>query len=65
MNARAREVFAPHHACTVASGDCFREGRCLDDCLKRHEGNCLQQIRGLKEYIVRLEGRIIAMERRQ
>lgn len=25
-------VFIPHNACTVASGDCFVEGRCLFQC---------------------------------
>lgn len=57
-------VFVPHGPCTVASGDCFREGRCLNDCLKRYEGSCQQQIRALLERVVQLEVRIGQLERR-
>lgn len=28
-------VFVPHDTCTVASGDCFVEGRCLARCRTR------------------------------
>ncbi len=28
-------IFVPHNACTVASGDCFIEGRCLARCQTR------------------------------
>lgn len=60
---RSVKDFIPHRPCTVASGDCFREGRCLDNCLKRYEGTCQQQIRALKEQVVALEVRILALER--
>jgi hypothetical protein len=61
---RKPKVFVPHGPCTVASGDCFREGLCLDNCMKRYEGNCQQQIRALQEQVVQLEIRILALERR-
>lgn len=61
---RGPEGFVPHSCCTVASGDCFREGRCLDNCQKRYEGNCQQQIRALYEQFARLEARVVALEKR-
>lgn len=61
---RATKVFVPHPPCTVTSGDCFREGRCLDNCQKRYEGNCQQKIRALLERITQLDARVSALEKK-
>ena len=65
MATRAKAVFVPHPECSVASGDCFVEGRCLDNCL-RTRGNVLNdRLRSMEEHIVALEQRIIRLERKQ
>jgi hypothetical protein len=30
-------VFVPHSECTFLDGDCFRRGRCIDQCRKRYD----------------------------
>ena len=63
MAPRTKAVFVPHPECPVASGGCFIEGRCLDNCL-RTRGNVLNdRLRSMEEQMVSLEQRMIRLER--
>lgn len=58
------EVFIPHDACTVASGACFEDGRCLVRCqtqLSAADANrdltkALRLLREMREYILMFRG---------
>ena len=63
MNKKAT-CFVPHAECSVSSGDCFRVGKCLDQCVVRQRASTEKQLRDLLEQVVRLEARIIALERK-
>jgi hypothetical protein len=59
-----KPVFVPHPECSLASGDCFVEGRCLNNCLNTR-GNVLNaRLRAIEERQAQLERRIILLERR-
>jgi hypothetical protein len=57
------DTFVPHSVCSVPSGDCFVEGRCLDRCKKRNATLTLAQCREILERMVQLEVRVIRLER--
>lgn len=57
------DVFVPYDVCSVPSGDCFAEGKCLDNCRPRHNATVSQQLRALQERCTGLEVRIIQLER--
>ena len=54
--------FIPHSECMVASGDCFRESRCLADCRKRSFFQHQADLRALLERVAQLEVRVIQLE---
>lgn len=58
-------VFVPHSHCTVASGDCFSEGKCLAGCSARRKKDHESRIRELERTVVRLEQTILAMQHPQ
>lgn len=62
-NAAAKPVFVPHNVCSVPSGDCLIEGRCLDRCKKRNATLTLAECRAILERMAQLEARIIRLER--
>lgn len=47
--------FIPHSHCTVASGDCFTEGKCLAACSAMRKKDHEARIRELERTVVRLE----------
>lgn len=51
-------VFVPHSHCTVASGDCFTEGRCLAQCSAHRKKDHESRIRELERAVVRLAEQI-------
>jgi len=55
--------FIPHPECMVASGDCFRESRCLAGCQKRSFYQHQADLRTLLERVAQLEARVIRLER--
>jgi hypothetical protein len=58
----SEKVFVPYPPCSVTSGDCFVQGRCLDRCKKRNATITLAQCRELAERMVQLEIRILRLE---
>lgn len=48
-------VFVPHKACTVASGDCFSVGKCLGNCQKAQKKDHESRIKRLETRIRDLE----------
>lgn len=50
-------LFIPRTECTVLSGDCFRHGRCLQDCRERHRHKLSleQQVRELRAEVAALK----------
>lgn len=48
-------TFVPHPACTVASGDCFRLGRCLNGCRQRAKRELEKRVAELERRLVRVE----------
>lgn len=53
--------FVPHSYCTVASGDCFRESKCLAGCSAGRKKDHESRIRALERTVVRLEQQIISL----
>ena len=58
------KTFIPHPECMVASGDCFREGKCLAGCKKRSYHQHQTDMRRMLERVAQLEVRIIKLEAR-
>ena len=60
----SKAIFIPHNACTVASGDCLMEGRCLGKCQPRlpaakanqELGNALRLLKVLAEFTISSRG---------
>lgn len=50
------KVFVPYECCTVASGDCFTQGKCQRDCRT-------QRVRDQDKRITALETRVRELER--
>lgn len=50
-----KNVFVPHAHCTVTSGDCFTEGKCLAQCSAVRKKDHEARIRELERTVVRLE----------
>ena len=50
-----KNAFVPHQHCTVASGDCFTEGKCLAQCSAVRKKDHETRIRELERTVVRLE----------
>lgn len=50
------KVFVPYEYCTVASGDCFTQGKCTRDCKT-------QRMRDQDKRITALETRVRELER--
>lgn len=48
-------IFVPHRACTVASGDCFTQGRCLSQCRQRAKRDLEKRVAELERRLVRVE----------
>lgn len=48
-------VFVPHSHCTVASGDCFTEGRCLRQCTAGKKRDMETRLRELERRVVDLQ----------
>lgn len=46
--------FIPHSHCTVASGDCFQEAKCLAACSAGRKADHESRIRELERTVVRL-----------
>lgn len=59
MNA-AKDGFVPNPNCTVASGDCFTEGRCLAQCGAWKEKDHEARIKRLEQGMVDLRQRLAA-----
>lgn len=57
------KAFVPHRQCTVASGDCFIAGHCLDSCRIREKADLSKRMRQLEERCAQLEARILSMDR--
>lgn len=55
--------FIPHNECTVASGDCFHQGRCLDQCRTRSKAAVAEAVKEHSKELLRLEARIVKLER--
>lgn len=53
--------FVPHSHCTVASGDCFYEGKCLADCSAGRKKDHESRIRELERTVVRLAQKIASL----
>lgn len=50
------DVFVPHAHCTVASGDCFTQGKCLRACKEQHSREQDKRIAALEANVRALEG---------
>ena len=48
-------VFVPHRHCTVASGNCFTEGRCLENCSAHRRKDHEARIRELERRLRQVE----------
>lgn len=55
-------VFVPHTQCSVPSGDCFSEGKCLNQCKADARKDCQAKILDLRRRVARLE-QIVYMAR--
>jgi hypothetical protein len=51
----SKRDFIPHAVCTVASGDCFHEGRCLSSCRARAKQAQAQTVAELERRVLELE----------
>ena len=51
----AADVFVPHAHCTVASGDCFTQGKCLRACKEQHTRDQDKRIAALEARMRELE----------
>jgi hypothetical protein len=52
---KEKKVFVPHEACTVASGDCFTQARCLRQCRQRQKADVESRIALLERQVKALE----------
>lgn len=59
-----KKCFVPHAQCSVASGDCFTVGHCLDSCRIREKADHAKRMRALEERCTQLEIRLIKLERK-
>jgi len=48
-------VFVPHSHCTVTSGDCFTQGRCLSACTARKKRDTEKRLDKLEQRVLELE----------
>lgn len=49
------KTFVPHPQCTVPSGDCFVEARCLNQCKAQARKDCAKAIEDLRGRLLNLE----------
>lgn len=61
---KAEKIFVPHAACTVASGECFNEGRCLGSCKKLQKADHEKRIKELERKFLQIQMTLIALERK-
>jgi hypothetical protein len=54
--------FIPHRQCTVSSGDCFHDGKCLRQCREQEKKDMPEAIRNLEHRVKMLE---LAMHQRK
>ena len=59
----SKETFIPHPECMVATGDCFRLGKCLGECKKRSFYQHQADLRRMFERVTQLECRILKLEK--
>lgn len=59
-----KKCFVPHRQCSVASGDCFRVGHCLDSCRIREKADLSKRMRMLEERCAQIEARLTRLERK-
>lgn len=48
-------VFVPHRHCTVASGNCFTDGRCLNNCSAQRKKDHEARIREMERRLLQVE----------
>lgn len=51
----SRADFIPHPQCTVASGDCFTEGRCLGQCRAHAKQKEREKVANMEHRLAKLE----------
>lgn len=56
-------VFVPHRHCTVASGDCFTAGRCMNNCSALRKKDHEARIRELERRLRQMEIALAAQNR--
>lgn len=55
-------VFVPHSDCTVANGDCFREGKCLRACRANARNRLEDRVEKLERLVEKLSLRLVKLE---
>jgi hypothetical protein len=63
MMPRVEGEFIPHGHCTVASGDCFTQGRCLRQCSAKQKKDQAQRITDLEARVLMLEKALYRKEK--
>lgn len=56
-------VFIPHPHCTVPSGDCFTQARCLRQCTAKQKKDQAQRITELEARVLMLEKALYRKEK--
>ncbi len=57
-------VFIPYACCTVSSGECFNQARCLDQCKKLQKVDHEKRLKELERKFVNLQLDMIDLQRK-
>ena len=60
---KVEKTFIPHSCCTVASGDCFTQGRCLGSCKSVQKNDHEKRMKELERKFIQLQLTVIDLQK--